>query len=119
MSLTNKRMLIVEDEVIIALDLKDAMQLEHGVTIDTAHNLRVAEGLAARHDYDFAVLDLNLGLGEASLPLGLKLRAAGSHVIFTSGYGRSDAPELADFHLITKPFLTQDVSKALGLDQDN
>lgn len=118
MSSTNKRMLIVEDEVIIALDLEDAMRAEHVVTIDMAHTLHAAQDLVERHNYDFAVLDLNLGLGEDSLALGIKLRAAGSRVIFTSGYRRSEAPELEGFPLIAKPFLTKEVSEALGLERD-
>ena len=115
MSLSPDRLLIVEDEVILGLDLRDALQAMGHLTIDLAHTLRVAQSLAGEHEYRFAVLDLNLGLGENSVALGLALSAAGTRVVFTSGYGADEVSGIEKFPLIAKPFEIAEVVAALGL----
>ncbi|WP_245413631.1 HWE histidine kinase domain-containing protein [Mangrovicella endophytica] len=106
--------LIVEDNMIIALDAEQ-MLLEAGMTkVFTAANLGEARRLVEAEKPDVALLDVNLGR-ETSFPLIADLSRAGIPFIFATGYGdQITVPEQAEGALtIRKPFAAEDLISAL------
>lgn len=98
------KFLIVEDEVLVALDLADMLSdLGHEVVF-TESNVKGAIKIAEAETIDIAILDINLR-GELSFPVAKILRDRGVLVIFSSGYGRKGLIEgFQDAYLLTKPF---------------
>jgi DNA-binding response OmpR family regulator len=100
--LAGRRVLIVEDETLVALlieDFLDELGLAHVGpfrTVDAAIEAIKAEPI------DLALLDINLGNGETSYPIAEVLERIGVPFVFVSGYERPDEPRLG-WH-ITKPF---------------
>jgi DNA-binding response OmpR family regulator len=85
------RILVVEDEVLVGMDL--VMMLEDwGYTADGPHST-VKDALMAVETFDpqIAILDMNLGNGETSLPVAEVLDSRSTPFIFLTGYTRLDA----------------------------
>lgn len=98
------RVLIVEDEIIIALDLAD-MMADLGHTVVKIAN-RVESGLefAANGIVDLAILDMNVR-DELSFPIAVVLRERDIPFIFASGYGKRGLIEgFKDAHVLSKPY---------------
>ena len=111
--LEGQRILLVEDEPLIALDVEE-LCLEHGAKqILTVQQTEDAQTLDFSH-FDVAVVDLVLG-DRSTLPLAAAMRANGLPLVFTSGY--SYAPELVldfgDITLLSKPFAGTRLIEAL------
>jgi DNA-binding response OmpR family regulator len=87
-----RRVLVLEDEALIALDLESTLLEAGWLVMGPAGSLaRARELLAAGHP-DLACLDLNIGL-ETSHDLARELLARGVPVVFISG---RDARALPD-----------------------
>jgi DNA-binding response OmpR family regulator len=81
-----RRVLIVEDEMLLAMNLEDMLvELGHNV-IAVATRITQALTLAAESEIDLAVLDLNLA-GSLSFPVAEVLRRRGIPFMFATGYG--------------------------------
>ncbi len=82
--LRGRTILLLEDEIVIAFDLADAMEAA-GATV--VHANGVARGLAAirAHGFDGAVLDVNLGRGETCAEVAKSLRAEGVPFLLHTG----------------------------------
>jgi DNA-binding response OmpR family regulator len=112
-------LLYVEDEVLIALE-GEVMLRELGFErITVAFSFPAAEAAIREQDFDFALLDINLGDGHTSLPLADRLLAAGTRVIFASGYNSAEGlVKHLDAPMVQKPFdeaaLRQAVDTVLG-----
>jgi DNA-binding response OmpR family regulator len=91
-ALDGRRILIVEDEAMLALDLSFAMQDLGAVVVGPVSRLRPALDLAGRDPPDAAVLDVDLA-GEAVFPLADRLLAEGVPILFHTGH--HDPHELA------------------------
>ncbi len=110
------RFMILDDEVIIALDLAGMLgDLGHSVV---SMATRVAGGMefAMHGELDMAILDINVH-GVTSFPLAAILQGRGIPIIFASGYGeRGLIDGFLDALVLTKPYgmgdLTQAVAKA-------
>jgi DNA-binding response OmpR family regulator len=98
------RILIVEDEVTIALFIEDmVIELGHQVA-GLAMRLAPALELARTAALDFAILDVNLA-GSLSFPVAEALEARGVPFAFATGYGSSRVdPRFAAYPVIIKPF---------------
>lgn len=83
---TAKRVLIVEDEYLVALHLEDLLEALGYQVVGRASHLNDALVLARNSEIDFAVLDINLA-GPYSFPVADILRDRGIPFIFASGYG--------------------------------
>lgn len=116
---SKSRLLYVEDEVIVALDVSDGLSRELGFEVHMAHNLSTAMSKCAQLSFDFALLDMNLGNGENSLALGLMLAERGTHVVFASGYNRNEIAKIDAFQLIEKPFQLSDIAAAFAAEMSN
>ena len=79
------RVLIVEDDGLIALDLEGTFQ-DAGAEVDLATSLEAARRLVGRR-YDLAVLDCWLR-GEEVFPVADALRDLGVPILFHSGHLR-------------------------------
>jgi DNA-binding NtrC family response regulator len=110
-----KRVLLVEDSMLIALDAEEAL-LACGVgEVAIAANVGVALAAIAEERPDFAVLDYNLGT-ESSEPVALALAEAGVPYCFATGYG--DALErvraVPPCGVLNKPYSKQDLAGVLA-----
>jgi len=112
-----KRILIVEDELMIRMLLED-MLAELGYTI-AAEVGRLDEALRAVNniELDVAILDVDVG-GEPISPVADALAARGTPFVFATGYGERGLPEAhRDRPILKKPFqldgLKQTLEKAI------
>jgi CheY-like chemotaxis protein len=99
-----KRILVVEDELMIRMLLEDMLG-ELGYTI-AAEAARIDEALRAAKDADFdlAILDVNLN-GEPISPVADVLVARGMPFVFATGYGEQGLPAThRDRPTLKKPF---------------
>lgn len=94
-SLTGVRVLVVEDEAVVRLDLVEMLR-EAGAEV-AAQAGSLADGLARADGVpvDVAVLDMNLN-GESSVPIARALAGRGAAIVFASGYQASGLTK-ADF----------------------
>ncbi|MFE1600817.1 response regulator [Methylobacterium sp. ID0610] len=82
--LSGRRVLIVEDEMLIALELSDVVTDAEGLPVGPARTNREALAILDRETVDVAILDLNLADGEAT-PTAERLIRAGVPVLICTG----------------------------------
>ncbi len=87
-SLAQKKVLIVEDEPFIALDLAYAIELSGGEVVGPAPTIRTALMLIAENAIDAAILDVNLPDGEVG-PVIDMLIAHDCPMVIHTGAGTS------------------------------
>ena len=99
--------------MMVAMLMEDLLdELGHRVT-DSASHLREGLELAQTGEFDFAVLDINLG-GASSGEIADVLAERGVPFMFASGYGRAGLPvDRRDSVVIQKPFDVSALSAAL------
>ena len=83
--LEGKRVLLAEDETLLALEFQRMLEALGCAVLGPAGSLRQAQALSEQ-GIDAAILDINLR-GEPSFPLADRLRTLGVPCIFVSGYG--------------------------------
>lgn len=107
------RILIVEDEMTIALLLEEMVEeLGHQVA-GLAMRLPQAVELARSHPFDLAILDVNLD-GMMSYPVADVLAERGVPYVFATGYGPAGLePEFRDRVIIKKPYGMDDLRGAI------
>lgn len=111
---SGKRILIVEDDALIAMLLEDMlMDLGH-VIAGTAARLPQALEMVESLEFDAAILDLSLA-GQNSYPVADALGRKDLPYLFATGYGAGaiDAA-YADRQTLKKPYQMEDLEKALG-----
>lgn len=108
------KILVVEDEMTIALLIEDMLtDLGHEV-VALAMRLPQALALAQSADIDFALLDINLD-GRTSFPVADVLTARGVPFAFASGYGGAGLEAgYAGRVVIQKPFEMKDLESAIA-----
>jgi CheY-like chemotaxis protein len=107
------RVLVVEDEIVVALFLED-MLAEHGYEVAGVAS-RLEEGLARAEapDFHLAVLDVHLN-GREVFPLADRLAERDVPFVFATGYGARGIPERhAGRPVLQKPFLPADLARTL------
>jgi light-regulated signal transduction histidine kinase (bacteriophytochrome)/CheY-like chemotaxis protein len=106
--------LMLEDNLIIAMDGEDILlQLgAHRVTL--APNVAQALEAIDRHDFDLAVLDVHLG-EETSVSVARTLAAKGTPLIIATGYGEgvSQAYGASTANVLQKPYTIESIASAL------
>ena len=100
MPLAGRKILIVEDEYLIAEDLAALLREAHADVVGPAASLPQAMRLVADTDQiDAAVLDINLR-GIDVFPCVDELRSRGIPTMFLTGYGENNVP--ADYSTIVR-----------------
>jgi CheY-like chemotaxis protein len=113
MTLSGQRVLLVEDEPIIAMSMEDMLADLGCVVIGPALSAAEAEELARNEQLDAALLDINMGDG-TSFPVALILRERRIPFSFATGYGRTGVPtELSDVPVLAKPYTQESLAKTL------
>jgi len=113
-----KRILIVEDELMIRMLLEDMLdELGYSVAGEAAH-IDEALAAAANPELDIAILDVNLH-GRTIAPVAAILAERGIPFVFATGYGEQGVPDgYRDRPTLRKPFqkeaLGQSLSRALA-----
>jgi CheY-like chemotaxis protein len=111
--LAGRRILVAEDEPLVALELEAQLRALHCEVIGPAAMLEDALRLAASAPLDAAVLDINLA-GRASFPVAELLTGREVPVIFATGYGELPAGGAGRRHLLLrKPLASGELEAAL------
>lgn len=83
----DKRILVVEDEPVVALALQDMLEHLGYEVVGPALRVPAALALAENEAIDAAILDVNMGTGD-SYGVAARLRTRGIPYLFATGYGR-------------------------------
>ncbi|WP_312164757.1 HWE histidine kinase domain-containing protein [Phenylobacterium sp.] len=110
--LAGKRVLIVEDAVLLALELETGLSEAGAVVVGPAYELEEAMNLLGGQ-IDAAVLDANLN-GLSVTPVAEALAVRGVPFVFATGYGDSGAPMGFDAPIIRKPYDVTQVAAAVA-----
>jgi CheY-like chemotaxis protein len=113
--LASRRILVVEDEPLVAM-LEEDLLLEAGAEIvGPATSVAQALTLIGDGDLDGAVLDVNLG-EETAFPVAERLAELGVPFVFVTGYGRQGLSERYAYRpVIRKPFRPQEFAKDVAM----
>jgi CheY-like chemotaxis protein len=108
------RVLIIEDESIVAATLEDMLDDLGFEVVGVAARLAEAMRVVQDGSFDGAILDVNLD-GEASYPVADVLRTRGIPFVFTTGYGKQGlAAEFRHAAVLTKPFSQDELNRVLA-----
>ena len=109
-----RKVLVVEDEALVAMLVEDAL-LDAGFgVIGPAATVEEAMALLARERPDAVVLDLNLA-GETSTPVADVLAERGIPYVIATGYGASGLPAgHQDAMVLAKPYDPAELTSMLG-----
>jgi CheY-like chemotaxis protein len=108
-----KRVLVVEDEPVVAMCLEDILEGLGCITIGPASRLTEGLALAEAGGLDAAILDINLG-GERSNAIAETLLGQAVPFAFASGYGACPEGFDCDTPMIEKPYREAEVVAALA-----
>jgi DNA-binding response OmpR family regulator len=108
----SERVLILEDEPVIGLEIEDVIRAAGYETVLVA-SVDCASAKIAAAEFGCAVLDANLR-GERVDKVALALQARQTPFLFVSGYGRQALPSCCpDAVLLPKPFQPQQLISQL------
>jgi DNA-binding response OmpR family regulator len=101
--LSGVRVLIVEDDALMAMDLEDCLAQAGAAVVGLCQNLDEAMARAAVDDFSIAVLDFSLGSDTAS-PVARRLARRGVPFVLYTGKSSRD-PSLAEWAcpIVEKP----------------
>ena len=112
--LSGLRVLVVEDEALIAMLIEDALEGLGCTLLAVASTLKEALEMAASLDIDLAILDVNLN-GQPVFPVAEVLSARGVPFVFSTGYGAAGVSDaFGTAPVLSKPFVQSDVALALA-----
>ncbi|WP_285295100.1 response regulator [Aureimonas altamirensis] len=107
------RILIVEDDALIAMDLEDIVQAHTGA--ECLFAATVEQALAhLSQGVDFALLDFNLRpAGATSQPIAERLRAMGVRFVFVTANPGEIPADMRSMPHVRKPFHHSEIERAL------
>ena len=109
------RILVLEDEFLIAMDVEQICRDEGAADVVIARTIADAEAATSSANFDAAIIDLMLG-SASTLPFAATLRERGVPFVFASGY--TDLKEIAasfpGVGIIGKPYGSDDILAALA-----
>jgi CheY-like chemotaxis protein len=112
--LSDRKVLVVEDEMMIAMLIEDMLDEFGCKLVGPATNVPRALELIDKEKVDIAVLDLNLD-GKDTYAIADALRQKHVPFIFATGYGSTGVrPEYGDRPVLQKPFQAKDLETALA-----
>jgi len=109
-----RRVLVVEDEYLIRMLLEDMLgELGYEVAA-AAGSFAEATDLAAKADFEVAILDVNLD-GKKIFPVADIIAQRGLPFVFVTGYGEDSLPDPYRAHpALQKPFQAERLNRALA-----
>ena len=113
MPLAGKRVLVIEDEAIIAAMVEDMLNELGAIVVGPAATIAQGLTLAQSEAIDGAVLDVNLR-SERIDPVAAALRARGIPFIYATGYGDTVAAAPGCVTVIEKPYTMESLAKAVA-----
>lgn len=111
-AIAGRRVLLVEDEAIIAFAVEDVLTDLGCVVVGPALTLPEARTLAAEADIDAAILDVNLN-GERSFLVAAELERRCIPFVFATGYDQEALEWVTPVPLLTKPYREEEIKAAL------
>jgi DNA-binding response OmpR family regulator len=110
------RILLVEDDVLMALMAADALMTGEHEVVGPAFSVDDALELAGANLPDLAVVDIDLAGSDAGVGLARELRARfGVHSLFVSAHAATArANRDAALGLLPKPYKLEDLSRSAG-----
>jgi CheY-like chemotaxis protein len=119
--LTGRRVLVVEDESLVAMLLETILEDMGCTPVGPAANIDDGLKMANDEQLDAALLDVNVA-GKQVFPIAEALKARGVPFVFSTGYGEGGLPdEWRGQATIQKPFTEAAVRdalmKAMGVEQ--
>jgi PAS domain S-box-containing protein len=117
-SLPVRRVMIVEDEALVALMLADQLA-ELGLSVvGPCSSVSEARLVADKGDFEAAILDVNLG-GELVYPVADLLSSRGIPFVFITGYGRESIDRrFAGASVLEKPVELESLQEIFGRSED-
>lgn len=114
-SLNGKRILVVEDEALVALDVASALEAHGAVVLGPFAGLVGAMRMTDEAAIDAAVLDVDLGR-ESVFPLADRLHEGGVPFVFHTGHADIDRlhARYGDVVVLLKPSRSDDVAYHVG-----
>lgn len=108
------RILVVEDEALVALDIEEALTMAGHVVVGAASTMDQAIALADVAEFDVAVLDADLD-GVMCTAVATRLVERGRPFVVATGHGAAlpYAHLLNDAPRVTKPFTTIELLNAV------
>ena len=114
-SLAGRRVLVVEDEYLIAMEVKRWLQAAGAEVIGPVPSVEQALDLIEDDGLEAAVLDVNLGNGDRAYPVADKLASLGVPYLFATGDVM--VVEASDYQRqprVEKPYLEAELVRALA-----
>jgi len=107
------RVLVVEDEMLVAMNIEDMLHdIGHEVA-GIASRLDAGMEIAREGAFDLAMLDVNLA-GDLSFPIADILEQRGIPYLFATGYGRKGVrDDYGAAPVLQKPFRARDLEQAI------
>ncbi len=114
-SLAGRRILVVEDDMMIAVLIEQVLQELGCVVVGPVGKLDAALRLAGSEALDAAILDVNIR-GSEVYPVAERLRTRGVPFVLASGYGDWALPEaFRNQPRLTKPFTYEEIEARMRL----
>lgn len=108
----SRRILIVEDEVLIGMMATDMLEEMGATVLGPAMNVEQGVTIAETEHPDAALVDINLQ-GRRSDPVVEVLAERGIPIVYTTGYGKSAA--LGEGQIVLeKPYTAEALARALA-----
>jgi CheY-like chemotaxis protein len=113
-SLEGLRVLIIEDEAMIAMAIEDTLAAFGCTVAGVASRLEDALSTISSLLFDIAILDVNLN-GRHTYPVAETLARNGVPFVLATGYGAAAIPEaFRSFPILAKPFRRADLKRSLA-----
>ena len=111
--LSGRRILVVEDEMMVLMNVEDMLADLGCESIVAAATVEQALALIETEDFDAAMLDMNLK-GERSHSVADALAARGVPFVFSTGYSGHDMRDLfRDCPVLKKPYPFEELVEVL------
>lgn len=116
MPLTKGSVLIVEDNLIVALDLEELFQAHGAERVEISGSVADAIEKINTIHFDVCLLEFMIG-AENTIPVAELLRSKGIPFLFTTAYssetlGRAN---FADIEMVAKPFVERELVERIAL----
>ena len=112
--LAGKRVLVVEDELLVALLVEDTLAEAGCIVVGPFARVRDALAAVQAETVDVALLDVNVA-GERVFPVAYALEERGVPFLFLTGYGEAALPrDRPGWDACSKPFYPKQLTDELA-----